>query len=154
MAHRMRLRKKTAPRKNSVSVVLERRDDATWIARLGERPEVMAAGASVAQARKRLRAKIAREARDLADLPVRERIVLPERALQAIDDLVGARQALLAAEQESAAILIRGFGLPIHDASELLGIPDRKVVHLVGEVAYAEADRKYATRAAARTTRR
>lgn len=145
------LQRKARPK--GISVVLERREDATWIARLGERPEIVADGASVAQARKRLRARIAREARELVKLPVRERILLPRRGLSAIADLERARGQLLAAEQESAAILIRGLGLTIQDASELLGLTPRKIVHLVGEVAYAEADRKYASRTAARVGR-
>lgn len=139
----------------TISVVLERREDTSWLARLGERPDIVAEGGSLAQARKRLMERVAREARDLAKLPVREQIMLPRAGRDAVMLLDRARHGLLEAERAAAVMMVRGLGMTVRDASASLGISMRKIVHLAGEAADADAERRYGTRsrAAARTAR-
>jgi len=57
-----------------------------------------------------------------------------------------ARHALMEAERAAAVMLVRGLGFTVHDASEALGISMRKIVHLAGEAADAEAERRHGPR--------
>lgn len=126
-------------------VIFERDDGDGWFARVPEEPSLSARGGSIAQARKRIRTALGEHGRRA----IREEVILPRAGTHAAMRLAQAREALVTAEREAVAVLVRRLGLGVRDASEALGLSMRRVVHLAGECADLEAERKHARRAAA-----
>lgn len=132
-------------------VIYELEEDGTWVARPAWMRGTTARGGSIAQARKRVRALLRedRTRRRAREVDTIEEIRMPPVGIAAVLRLRRAREALDAAERAAVTTLVRQLGLGTREASRALGLTPRRVVHLAGEVADVEAEKKSERRARA-----